>query len=149
MKMPAKRYDPIEDQLRRWKVDTASARLRKCVELVLRSMSLEAVYIMRTPKLQVAIVEKGLTWAWFPIYKGRVIVREEAITLQRGAKVLLTLSEDSSETPVPIKEVCQLIAHHFGHVLLYLRAPRQRNECLDADREATRCGLDPCVKNKT
>jgi hypothetical protein len=133
-------YDAVTDQLGRWNLNTDSL-LRKCVERVLRSMEISSVYVLRTPKLQVAVVPKGMIWAHFTVHKRRWAVRHHAITLQRGAKALLILTENGPCGARLQKEICRDVAHHIGHLLCYLQRPGWIHECPDAERAARKCGL--------
>ncbi len=140
-------YDPIADQLHRWHIEASTPRVRRCFARVLKEMALQGVYVLRTPKLQVVMLPPpaplGMAhavWAYFPIYKSRWIVRKYKLKLQPGVKVLLAISERAAEKSTE-KEMLGLLAHHFGHTLLYLQAPRRTNECEDADKVAREFGL--------
>lgn len=133
-------YDAVTDQLDRWNLNTDS-RLRKCVERVLRSMEISSVYILRTPELQVAVVPKGMIWAYFPVHKHRWIIRRSAVRLRSGAKALFVLTEQGLFRPMSQKEIRRDVAHHIGHLLCYLQRPGWIHECPDAERAARKCGL--------
>jgi hypothetical protein len=131
------KYDAVTDQIDRWELRTRSRPLIKCLNRVLRAMEIWAVYKLRTSKLQVVVLPRGLTWAYFPIHERRIVARIGKITLQPGTKVLLTISEKIHTQ----KQTCDDLAHHFGHVLCYLRKPGWIHDCLDADHAARQCGL--------
>jgi hypothetical protein len=128
-------YDVVTDQISRWELHTLSRPLIKCLDRVLRAMDIGAIYELRTSKLQVVVLPRGLTWAYFPIHECRVVT--DQFTLQPGTKVLLTISERIHTQ----KQTCDDLAHHFGHVLCYLRKPGWIHDCVDADRAARQFGL--------
>jgi hypothetical protein len=112
-----------------------SPRFKACIRDVLGELSSEAHHILlRAPPLQVTIQPKfGLgVWAYFPVHKRRIIVRQladDGFSLRAVSRVLLVISENLSE-----KDADNL-RDHLGHVLLYLRQPRANNDCPAAGRE--------------
>jgi len=135
-------YDPVADEIGRWDLHTKSQRLLGCVERVLHAMTIQGLYAIRTPKLQVEAVSRRVscTWAYFPMHKVRSVVRNYGIRLRPSTRVLLILGDDGSERSAE-NELRKLIAHHLGHVLCYLEKPSWIHACPDADRAAKRCGL--------
>jgi hypothetical protein len=73
-----------------------------------------------------------VVWAYFPIYNRRRIAR--GLKPKQGTRVLLVVSVagfDSNKREF-FRECLQ---DGIGHVLLYLRAPKAQNNCVDAMKE--------------
>jgi hypothetical protein len=93
--------------------------------------------LLHAPSLQVTIHPEAAfsVWAYFPVHKRRMIVRQFAdagFSLRHSARVLLVISENLSE------EDADQMRDHLGHVLLYLQHPRAKNDCEAALREWSR-----------
>ena len=125
---------------RQWRLNAASPRLIEYVEHILQSMEVEAFNSLQTTKFQIAVVPSGIIWAYFPVHKNREVVKAHQIELQSETEVLLVIGEDSIASSAPRTAYSEL-AHHFGHVLCYLRKPEWVHDCLDADIAARECGL--------
>jgi hypothetical protein len=103
-------------------------------------MEIEALNSLKTTKFQIAVVPSGIIWAYFPVHKSQAVVKAHQIELQSETEVLLVIGEDSIASSAP-KTAYSELAHHFGHVLCYLRKPKWVHDCLDADTAARECGL--------
>lgn len=68
-------------------------------------------------------------WAYFPVYRLRLIARK--LQPKPETRVLLVLSTAHFDRQ-PVRRSCDELRDHLGHVLLYLRKPKARNECADA-----------------
>lgn len=118
-----------------WGVDKAPPRLKACIRGVLGELDPSAhLLLRRNPTLQVTIrPDAGYSvWAYFPVHKRRMIVRQladDGILLRVESRVLLVISEKLS------KKDADNMRDHLGHVLLYLRCPRAKNDCEAASRE--------------
>lgn len=111
-----------------------SRRVQTSVRRVLNELSTESLLCLKDPKLEVmARPEKGFSvWAYFPIHRNRLIARE--LRPKPQTRVLLVFSTANLERDKgKFFEDC--LRDHLGHVLLYLRSPRARNECPDAQKE--------------
>jgi len=120
-----------------WGIEKRSPKLGACMRRVLSELETGAQLTLRkNPKLQVAVLpEAGVSvWAYFPIHRKRWVVRRWKIELKPTARVLLLISEKRIDQQSARMTNIDL-RHHLGHALLYLRSPRKRNECPDADRE--------------
>jgi hypothetical protein len=132
-----RRVNYISLLLDEWGADKHSPRFKACLRRVLSELGPDAHgFLRRHPKLQVAILPKAsvdyCAWAYFPVHKQRQIVRYLAmigVPVRPEVGVLLVISEQLAG-----RDVCHL-RDHLGHVLLYLREPRAKNECEAAMRE--------------
>ena len=120
-----------------WGVTDYSEKLRRCVRRVLAELCAGSQLVLRrNPKLQVVILPEATfsVWAYFPVHRNRHVVRGYQIKLIGTARVLLVISLKDVEQQ-PLKKTAVELRHHLGHALLYLRSPRARNECSDAEKE--------------
>jgi hypothetical protein len=111
-----------------------SRRMQTCVRRVLTELTSETLLTLKDPKLQVMVLPEAnfSVWAYFPIHRNRLIARR--LRPKPQTRVLLVLSTAAfGKEPVKMLEDC--LKDHFGHVLLYLRSPKARNECADAQGE--------------
>jgi hypothetical protein len=128
-------------------------------------LSESLVLLRNEPKLEVMVRREAdhSVWAYFPMHprlqtpklpppKPRttadliIAIKEAKYEFYRrrlaaqkyqpkpATRVLLVLSEKHFEKQ-SLKLSASDLRHHFGHVLLYLRNQRARNECIDAERE--------------
>ncbi|SPF35953.1 hypothetical protein SBA1_1480027 [Candidatus Sulfotelmatobacter kueseliae] len=106
---------------------------------VLGELSPESCLILKAQELQVIVrpADGFSVWAYFPINRRRMVVRQlaaDGILLRPTTRVLLLISEKHI-----LQQSTQLtdanLRDHLGHVLLYLRHPRASNGCGDALRE--------------
>jgi hypothetical protein len=74
-------------------------------------------------------------WAYFPIHRGRRLV--QGLHPKPATRVLLVFNAAECDA-TPVKLLQGYLRDHLGHVLLYLRKPKARNECGDAYREWAR-----------
>jgi hypothetical protein len=132
-------YDIVADQIGRWKL-TKTHKVTKCLDLLLRTMVIEGVYILRDPRLQVVVLPGHMIWAYFPIHRRRWIVGKLPHVPEREVKVMMVIGEDCVRDQ-PLTTTMAELAHHFGHVLCYLQRPKWIHDCADADRAAKDCGL--------
>lgn len=119
--------------LREWEIPLGG-RVEDCFRRVLEEMQPEAqLSLRREPRLQVVLHREApnSVWAYFPVNKHRLIVRDLDIQLSPTARVLLLLRAENTESD---QQFMEYLRDHLGHVLLYLRSPMARNECVDADR---------------
>lgn len=120
--------------LREWEIPVGS-RTEDCLRSVLEELQPSAQMLLRNePKLQVLVHPKAgvSVWAYFPAHQRRSIVRSLGIQLTPTARVLLLIRVQNDESD---SQFMDHLRDHLGHVLLYLRSPRARNECDDAGRE--------------
>jgi hypothetical protein len=111
--------------------------LRARIRRVLRELVPEAqLLLMHHPALQVTVRPQASAvfsvWAYFPVHKCRRIVRQladEGISARPSTRVLLVISEKLFGADVGN------LRDHLGHVLLYLRHPRAKNDRAAASRE--------------
>ena len=71
----------------------------------------------------------------------------QGMRLNPRTRVLLTFCTATCES-TPVKVLQDQIRDHIGHVLLYLRDPKARNECQDAMREWRKSVLKPVVARR-
>lgn len=132
--------------LEEWAVGEHSVKLQKAVKRVLSELCAEAQLLLRRqPKLQVEVMqgETFHTWAYFPAHPRRFQRRFPRLRLRPQARILLIISAPGDDVKRwPQTEMANYLRHHFGHTLLYLRKPKARNECLNAQRE-WRMSCDP------
>ena len=118
-----------------WGLQRYSHRLQTCMRRVLRELTPESQLVLRRePKLQVEVVPESTesVWAYFPVHRRRFIVTRLKLKLKPTARVLLVISEKHTDSDIQFTDY---LRDHLGHVLLYLRSPRSRNERQDAGRE--------------
>ncbi len=102
--------------------------------------------LRREPRLQVEAVLRTpeTMWAYFPIRAGQVgdehlniqldlLVQASKLTLRAKAEILLLLRTKMGRGEND-PDVMGDMAHHFGHLSLYLRNPKAKNNCPDATR---------------
>jgi len=140
----------VDVLLAEWEIEKRSPRVQACVRRALGELSPEALLVLRkNPKLQIAVrPEAGFSvWAYFPAHRKRLIVRQLNIVLKPGASVLLVIGEKQVE-----QESARLtnanLRDHLGHVLLYLRNPKESNECEDAIKEWKRACVKPLKSSR-
>lgn len=127
----------VDRLIAEWDLEKHSAKLQGCLRRVLRELAVESQLVLsKEPKLQVEVLPGGghSVWAYFPVHRRRHVVRALEIQLKPTARVLLLISE-TRVREVSESQFTDYLRDHLGHVLLYLRSPRARNECEDATRE--------------
>jgi hypothetical protein len=151
------RYPPsgtyVDFRMDEWRMGEQPRRIQVSVRRVLSELSVESLMRLKDPKLQVVISPTTIhdTWAYFPIHRRRVISHH--LTLRPQVRVLLLIGTDftrqalrratvvltpeiSRQSPGEMKETFEdRLRDCLGHVLLYLRSPKARNECADAWQE--------------
>jgi hypothetical protein len=131
----------VELLMAEWGMENCSPRLQACMRRVLGELGIEAQITLRNnPKLQVIVLPEAVhnVWACFPAHRKRWVVRHFKIKLKPTARVLLLVGENRIEQQSARMNNINL-RDHLGHVLLYLRFPKARNECTDALREWEEC----------
>jgi len=126
--------------LNEWYIDRDQHKLRKCLRRVLGGLAPETQLVLRrNPKLQVTVSNKApfSVWAYFPMHRRRTILSHCEMGLAPGARVLLLINPNIVDSQSQ-RQTCDELRDHLGHVLLYLREPKDRNECSDATREFER-----------
>jgi hypothetical protein len=71
-------------------------------------------------------------WAYFPVHRNRLIARRLQPKPQTRVLLVLSAADFAKE---PARTLEDYLRDHLGHVLLYLRSPKARNECRDAMQE--------------
>ena len=120
-----------------WGIEQRSTKVQASMRRVLAELSAHAhLDLRKNPKLQVAVLPEAVysVWAYFPVHRRRTVVRHFALQLHPTTRVLLVISEKHVEQQSAKKTNAEL-RDHLGHVLLYLRSPKERNECEDAMNE--------------
>lgn len=144
----------IDLLMKEWGMERCSRTMQACMRWALRPYPGAALLILRRePRLQVEILSwvPETVWAYFPIHHGQIadqylnsqlkfIIKNLGLHLKDEAHVLLLLG--TRRKPGETADDCGVqLLHHFGHIFLYLRTPKSRNECDDARRENARlCG---------
>jgi hypothetical protein len=132
----SKQADTYVDLLmEKWRMGEASRIVQACVRQVLGELDCSAqLTLRREPKLEVMVLPESdySVWAYFPIHGRRRIARQ--CKPKSATRVLLVLSEKGFHAQTRKLSMTEL-RDHLGHILLYLRSPRARNECVDAARE--------------
>jgi hypothetical protein len=127
--------DYVELLIDEWRIPESPRRLRSCLRRVLRELEVEALLTLgREPRLEVIVCpEDGLgVWAYFPIHRRRLIAQQcKPRPATRG--LLVFNVPVIAKQPTTVTE--DQMRDHLGHMLLYLRSPKARNECIDAQRE--------------
>jgi len=121
--------------MQEWRMGEASRIVQACVRQVLGELDGSAQLILRRePKLEVMVLPESVhsVWAYFPIHRRRIIARQ--CKPKSATRVLLVLSEKGFHAQTLRRSMTEL-RDHIGHTLLYLRSPRARNHCIDAERE--------------
>ena len=141
-KIPVERRSQVSSYvdilLTEWGVDGHAPRLAATVRDALSELAAEAYLLLRDPRLQVVIRPAAAfsVWAYFPVGPHRSIVKELAsvgVPMRPTTRVLLLI-----DARMPDKDEGNFSDHlrdHLGHVLLYLRDPRAKNDCDAAMRE--------------
>ena len=114
----------------------SSPAVEKCLDAVLRELDSDARFDLMDSRFQLAVVPFALgtdpAWAYFPVHHRRKIAKH--IELRPETRVLLVIVEPEVER-LPYEETMKKLRHHIGHVLRYLRGPKSKNDCSDAERE--------------
>lgn len=120
-------------------------RLCSAIRSVLLELNTEAqLTLRREARLQVVVLpDAGFSvWAYFPVHRRRRVIRDHAIQLKPGARILLLIDKARIEAQSRTTTKAEL-RDHLGHILLYLRSPKARNDCSDAMKEwAEACARD-------
>jgi len=131
--------------MQKWGMGKQSRPVQTCVRRVLNQLNDGPLLALRDPRLEVMVRpdERRPVWAYFPIHRKRTVVRR--VQPRAGTRVLLlfgaaAFEEDLGlfhhETGLTLAKTLEWgLAHTLGHVLLYLRAPRGRNDCKNAHME--------------
>ena len=124
--------------MREWRMAGQSRRIQVSVRKVLSELAAEACLSLMDRRLEVIVLPDPTpgrwdsVWAYFPIHRRRLVARR--LRPKPETRVLLVFSTaDAEHEPCDAFEV--YLRDHLGHVLLFLRAPRSPNECIDAERE--------------
>jgi len=131
----ARRMNYLDMLLDEWDVGQQPPAFKACIRGVLGELGPSAhLILLRAPSLQVTIRPDAdyIVWAYFPVHRHRLIVRrlvDDGFLLRADSRVLLVISENLSD------EDADHMRDHLGHVLLYLRHPRAKNDCGAASRE--------------
>jgi hypothetical protein len=126
--------------LNEWYINRDQQKLRKCLRRVLGELAAETQLVLRrNPKLQVSVSNKApfSVWAYFPMHRRRTVLSYCEMGLAPGARVLLLINPNIIDSQSQ-RQTCDELRDHLGHVLLYLREPKGRNECSDANHEFER-----------
>jgi hypothetical protein len=109
------------------------SRLQGLVRKVLGELVAEALLFLKDPRLEVKILpgEGFSVWAHFPVYRRR-IARELRPRPQTRVLLVFCLATLQTESA---KLFADRLRDHLGHVLLYLRDPKARNGCAEAQKE--------------
>ena len=137
----------VHSRMNEWRMGEQSRRMQTCLRRVLNELVDEALLTLKDPKLEVMLLPEAdfSVWAYFPIHGNRLIARR--LRPKPQTRVLLVLSTAAfGKEPVEMLE--DGLRDHFGHVLLYLRSPKARNECADAQREWRSSRSFPFGKNR-
>ena len=123
----------VDFRMEEWRMAEQSPGVQTSVRRVLNELSTESLLRLKDPKFEVmARPEKSFSvWAYFPIHRNLRIARE--LGPKPETRVLLVFSTASLRDKRKFFEDC--LRDHLGHVLLYLRSPKARNECPDAQEE--------------
>lgn len=120
----------------------SEAELRR-VQAVIRTLVICTLTSVPTPQQWATALQRWLkrhpgmvighsVWAYFPVHRRRYIAR--LFPAKPETRVLLVFGPtDGGREPVKVFE--DHLRDHLGHVLLYLRSPKARNECPDAMKE--------------
>ena len=129
---------PVDLLMQAWRMAGQSSRIEVSVRKVLSELAAEACLALMDPGLEVMVLPEltpgrwDSVWAYFPIHRRRVVAQK--LRPKPGTRVLLVFSTaDAEHEPCDAFEI--YLRDHLGHVLLFLRAPRAPNECVDAERE--------------
>jgi hypothetical protein len=134
----AKRNRPgdfyVDRLMHEWRLDEQSDRFQARVRRVLRELCSEALLFLIGPKLEIAVRpdDRGLSvWAYFPIHRRRSVAQE--LHPKSDTRVLLVFNGEFEKQSARQSE--DELRDHLGHTLLYLRSPKARNDCPDAQKE--------------
>jgi hypothetical protein len=159
-------------RMQEWGMGEQSRRIQRSVRRVLIELSTESLLRLKDPRLQVLVSPTTIydTWAYFPMHSKnhfsgpqecRLIMEPLALPETRVLLLLGTnftrkamlaatvvLPPDTTTSPSDFEDY---LRHQLGHVLLYLRSPKARNNCPDALREWTRAArpCSDCRKERT
>ena len=113
------------------------------VQAAIRALVIGTLTSVPTPQQWWARVQRWLArhpgmaighsvWAYFPVHRRRYVAR--LFPPKPETRVLLVFSTASAENERR-KVFEDQIRDHLGHILLYLRSSKARNDCPDAMRE--------------
>lgn len=133
---PAKTSTYVNFRMQEWRIGEQSQRMQTCVRKILNELVAEALPRLKDPRLEVMVtpvtIGCGSVWAYYPVHRKRWIARQ--LSPKPQTRVLLVLSTAGFEEE-PVRLLKDYLRDHLGHALLYLRDPKARNECSDAQRE--------------
>jgi hypothetical protein len=131
----------IDALIREWRLGEHSRKLERCARSILTQLGDISLFTLRCdPRLQVEVRRSDDPWIWasFPVHKRRLVA--QGVELKPTARVLLSICVPGDEVHRwPAKYVEDHLPDHVGHTLLYLRNPKARNECVDAEKEWNAC----------
>ena len=124
----------VDFRMHEWRMGEQSHRLQTCVRKALRELCPEALLFLKDPRFEVMVLPEAdfSVWAYFPVHRGRLLAQK--FKPKPRTRVLLVFSAADFEKE-PEKQFKVHLRDHLGHVLLYLRDPKARNTCADAQRE--------------
>ena len=126
--------DPLIEE---WGLEQASRKVQVSMDKVLSELSASAQLLLRKePRLQVLVLPEAdySVWAYFPVHRRRWIAQKLGDRVKPRTRALLVISEKHFEEQ-RLRQSENDLRDHLGHALLYLRRPKARNECVDAERE--------------
>ncbi len=143
-------------RMQEWGMGEQSRRIQSSVRRVLNELTGEALLFLKDPRLEVKVLsdadlqrvaeDGGLrtsdgwkghpslmighsVWAYFPIgYIGRLLYPKP----ETCALLVFSAPQAKREQGKLFED---RLRDHLGHVLLYLRSPKARNDCPDAMKE--------------
>lgn len=121
----------VEFRMDEWGIGAQSRRAQRSVRRVLNELHPEALLRLKDARLEMMVLPEAdfSVWGYFPVHRLRLIARK--LNPKPETRVLLVLSITHFDRQ-PVRQSCDELRDHLGHVLLYLRKPKARNECADA-----------------
>lgn len=114
--------------------------VEECLDEALRELGMAARVALLDRRLQVAVVpfshNTDPVWAYFPVHRRRRIARH--VDLRPETRVLLVFYQPDVRTQSK-EYLLNKLHHHLGHVFLWLRDSKLKQDCLAAEEEWKRC----------
>ena len=123
-----------------WRIPVAEHAFYRSIRRVLDELDPTGLTRLNDPAFEVMVLRKADTriwspcsvWAYFPVHRRRWITKK--LNPRPATRMLLVFGMENFEEEKPAEFEWRL-RDHIGHVLLYLRSPRAKNDCPDAMKE--------------
>ena len=117
--------------------------VEECLDEALQELGIAGRAALLDRRLQVAVVpfsdSTDPVWAYFPVHRRRRIARH--VDLRPETRVLLVFYQPDMRSHSK-EYMMNKLRHHLGHVFLYLRNSKSKEDCPAAEEEWKRCTFE-------